>query len=72
MTRSRVPGTYTEQHRAPHGTLWTTVYKCDVCGLNFVHNEVSPDHDEPDGLPLAMRICECGGTLWSVEQSGTG
>lgn len=46
------------------GRVWANEWECLVCGLCFVHVEVSPEEDDADGLPAAMRRCsECGGKL---------
>lgn len=42
-------------------TVVSTAYRCTGCGEEAVHLEVWEGDDVPHGLPLHMRLCECGG-----------
>lgn len=52
-------------------TICTTRYVCTGCAHVFVHVEVWDGPDEPDGLPIELRVCECGTGLL-VEAPGEG
>jgi hypothetical protein len=42
---------------------WVTGYECERCFAPYVHVEHSTADDEPDGLSLLARWCDCGGFL---------